>query len=75
MASVSYLREARHPISPVLLCILSDTYVIAGIPKYWTLVREGSTYCASGMVSENELRDQVLNATTASHTASTLERT
>lgn len=76
MASVSNLREARHPISPMLLRVLSDMCVIAGIPKYyWALVREGHTYCTSRMVSENELRNQALSTTTASHTASTLART
>lgn len=56
MAPISYLREALRPTPPVLLCVLSDIYVTAGIPVLRTLVREGH----SRSNWENESLGQVL---------------
>lgn len=56
MAPISYLREALRPTPPVLLCVLSDTYVTAGIPVLRILVREGHSRSSS----ENESLGQVL---------------
>ncbi len=66
MTSISYLREALRSTPPVLLCVLSDTYVTAGTPELRTLTREGHPV----RVTDRWARYSPTPA--VSHTASTL---